>query len=68
MKSAGRVLIAEGIKDLRRACAEQCSVHCKWFRTCSSTGRFASETDRAADPLIAEIVAAPGRPSELTPA
>lgn len=30
-----------------------------WFRTCSSTGRFASETDRAADPLIAEIVAAP---------
>ncbi len=29
-----------------------------WFRTCSSTGRFASTTDRAADPLIAEIVAA----------
>ncbi|GAO01508.1 fmdE, Molybdenum formylmethanofuran dehydrogenase operon [Anaeromyxobacter sp. PSR-1] len=30
-----------------------------WFRTCSSTGRFASETDRAANPLIAEIVAVP---------
>lgn len=30
-----------------------------WFRTCSSTGRFGGGSDRAADPLIAEILAVP---------
>lgn len=31
----------------------------EWFRTCSATGRFGGGSDRAADPLIAEILAAP---------
>ena len=31
----------------------------EWFRTCSSTGRFGGESDGVADPLIAEILAAP---------
>lgn len=31
----------------------------EWFRTCSATGRFGAGSDRTADPLIAEILAAP---------